>query len=395
MNVPAGIIIVTGQETESEFRSKLEDWLQYQTTNEEEARQTSAMLHTLAATESSNLIEILLEVMGKKDDDGGQYPYVSKLMTFNLSRDVLNALTQAADLDFYALLYSLAAVLDETTMSRIIANINTLFPDPEEIDLQAIAELLPRAIEADNYILTAYLDDLIAKLERGVVAVPEWIIPGWKSAAELEASVLPPKMLTEWHGTLEEDVEYILQLTEREHPGVNLADLRAQMLAQMQDDVPRRAMMVSLRNNRALIELEWDKETFRVFGGCLKPPNGVTLSDVSKDVCQTRGGCRVMTCYQHENWDPIMEAPIFQDPVDEPRALAALEWFTESCQNCHRVIRKKCYAVRMPIESGGWRGCYCSFLCLREQTETANNVRHRMINWFEELYYSYGIYDRD
>jgi len=280
-------------------------------------------------------------------------------------------------------------------MAHVIANINILFPDPEEIDIQAIGELLPKAIEQDNYIMTGYLDDLIAKLEKGVAEVPEWIIPGWRSSEELKRSIRPPKMLTHWEGTLEDDVEYLLGIAQEEDTGVDLEDLRAQILRNMQDDVERGEVMVSLKNNQALIDLRWDEETFRVYGACLQVPNGVTLAVSSKDPCQCRGGCRVMTCYQHENWDPVTETVLFEEPTEEQGALSALEWFEGECQNCYRVIRKKCYAVRLPIESGGWRGCYCSFRCLREQTEPARDVRHRMINWFEDMYSRFGVYDRD
>lgn len=392
MSSPVDITTITGQETEDDFSFRLEEWLQYQTTDEEEARQTALLLHTLAEAESTNLIEIFLRVMAGQ---GGQHPYTSKLMLFRLSRSALAALTQVTDLDFYSLMYSLVEIRDETLMTHVVTNVNILFPDPEEIDLNAISGLLSRAIESNNYIMTGYLDDMIAKLEKGVAEVPGWIITGWRSSEDLERSVLPPEMLADWKGTLEEDVEYILSIAAREGLGVDLDDLRAQMLHNMQDDAERAIVMISLKNNQKLIDLRWDQETFRVFGACLQVPNGVTLAPVSRDPCQTRGGCRVMTCYQHENWDPITESVIFEDPTEEKGALVSLEWFQGDCQNCHRIIRKKCYAVRLPIESGGWRGCYCSFRCMREQTESARDVRHRMIDWFEDMYNRFGVYDRD
>jgi hypothetical protein len=43
-----------------------------------------------------------------------------------------------------------------------------------------------------------------------------------------------------------------------------------------------------------------------------------------------------------------------------------LGWFTGSCLSCMKRIEFFNYAVRMPMDGGGWKGCYCSFTCVRK-----------------------------
>ena len=40
------------------------------------------------------------------------------------------------------------------------------------------------------------------------------------------------------------------------------------------------------------------------------------------------------------------------------------EWFRGYCPICHYRISKACYCARIPLPSGGWYGCYCSWDCV-------------------------------
>jgi len=42
-------------------------------------------------------------------------------------------------------------------------------------------------------------------------------------------------------------------------------------------------------------------------------------------------------------------------------------WFTGNCDNCLKKIKKMEYAVRKPIFTGGWNGCFCSFKCVLDK----------------------------
>ena len=60
--------------------------------------------------------------------------------------------------------------------------------------------------------------------------------------------------------------------------------------------------------------------------------------------------------------------------------------------------------VRMPVEGGGWLGCYCSWKCVRddipEQDEgivellDTSGIRNFLVDYFENKIREIGVYDR-
>ena len=78
-------------------------------------------------------------------------------------------------------------------------------------------------------------------------------------------------------------------------------------------------------------------------------------------------------------------------------------WFTGSCFQCLRKIRYYWYAVRLPVTTGGWTDCYCSWKCVRERISspsfTSNSTGGALgslllVNKFEEEITRVGIQDR-
>lgn len=70
------------------------------------------------------------------------------------------------------------------------------------------------------------------------------------------------------------------------------------------------------------------------------------------------GGCRMLTC-QCREFD--------QDDDEEPDEPMSPEvWFTGTCDSCDLRIRDISHALRYPVVSGGWVGCFCSVECLKE-----------------------------
>ena len=77
------------------------------------------------------------------------------------------------------------------------------------------------------------------------------------------------------------------------------------------------------------------------------------------------------------------------------------DWFDGHCEHCHLRIRRRWHAVRRPMESGGWKGCFCSFLCCRKdlydvetQMGFENIAVRTMIDAIEEQMKDIGIQDR-
>lgn len=83
---------------------------------------------------------------------------------------------------------------------------------------------------------------------------------------------------------------------------------------------------------------------------------GALSSHVHKD-------CRMLTCIC-----------IAEDEDDENWEIQKLSWFIKKCEMCSKKIRKACHALRLPRDSGGWVGCYCSEKCC---VEAANvDIKH-------------------
>ena len=77
------------------------------------------------------------------------------------------------------------------------------------------------------------------------------------------------------------------------------------------------------------------------------------------------------------------------------------EWFVGYCEQCLLRIEKKCHAVRMPGVSGGWKGCFCSWKCVRDRLGDIENdqgaadfLSHALIDAFEKRTNEIGITDR-
>lgn len=72
--------------------------------------------------------------------------------------------------------------------------------------------------------------------------------------------------------------------------------------------------------------------------------------------------------------------PFLHDPKQERMFLCTMyldeddeTWFDGSCDECGNRIRKEHHCLRMPLETGGWDGCFCSWKCL-ENRATENEM---------------------
>jgi hypothetical protein len=69
---------------------------------------------------------------------------------------------------------------------------------------------------------------------------------------------------------------------------------------------------------------------------------------------RTVDGCRMLTCIcKAENDD-------YEDYEDTE---IKMSWFKSKCENCKIIIPHASYCIRLPLNSGGWVGCFCSDEC--------------------------------
>ena len=99
------------------------------------------------------------------------------------------------------------------------------------------------------------------------------------------------------------------------------------------------------------------------------------------------GPCRMLECICCE----------FDDVSYEGEKIEAVysNWFTGRCNVCMRSIRDSSHTVRLPLENGGWNGCYCSIDCIRgDNTIRINEKVNILLNNMMFTLDDAGIMDR-
>ena len=78
--------------------------------------------------------------------------------------------------------------------------------------------------------------------------------------------------------------------------------------------------------------------------GCCSGPEG-------------EGPCRMLQCECLESEENVDAEPYTYS--------GEISWFTGRCDSCRKYIMDISHALRFPNHHGGWKGCYCSFECLK------------------------------
>lgn len=132
-----------------------------------------------------------------------------------------------------------------------------------------------------------------------------------------------------------------------------------------------------------------DKVLFQEFG----PLNSVysSVPETETDhICVKYGGCRMLLCTEYETRDDIGQ---HIDPfLDFDRYPDEYGWFRGACDKCDLIIDRPHYAVRVPLNHGGWSGCYCSWKCVEEDNPPCHPD---LIQIIKDKLIVFGIRERD
>lgn len=96
--------------------------------------------------------------------------------------------------------------------------------------------------------------------------------------------------------------------------------------------------------------------------------------------------------------DPIQERMLLCNVYspyvdDEDEDVTYGDWFDGSCDECGQRIREAHHCLRMPQETGGWLGCFCSWKCLQDRA--GNNINlEDLIGKIKDEIEKKLIYDR-
>jgi GTPase SAR1 family protein len=393
------------------FAEALYDW-DDQSMNREQDNDLIILLVTkMEEYESAGTLKELVSFM---TDEGVGYTFISILFAYQLSKKCLQYVAEVFELDYFILVREVLSLpwRGEGKLEMTIANIKTAYGD--DIPLITAKELLTISTKLNNHLMATYLRSVIDSVDTPFAPIPEWMLDSdGKTHDELVAE-LDVERPRDWISeSIEKDAEYICHISGKD---VDLDELYDDLIDKFSDMTTeeRQQFISKVIWYNDLMLLADRADIFRVFGFCLPTPGVNNLNIRSRDPCDLWGGCRSMLCWHHENYDTETGDKICLDPIEENR-LNDLWWFTGKCDECRLKILKECYAVRMPIESGGFVGCYCSFDCIRHRAQSFdtnveilhekyegpelitrfNQNRLYLVDRIEGIYKKFGIWDRE
>jgi hypothetical protein len=244
-------------------------------------------------------------------------------------------------------------------------------------------QLMNRAVVVGN---TVVRDFFIAKMEETSEFQP---VPTWVKNYGLDESevIKTAGELAKVKVELPSDNEIVELLTAGlDQLGIALeeAESSKQKLAELLKDATREEKLRLLEPvfaSNAQVEMANNKELYRLYG----PAHPILDDDLTDEGPSTLyGGGRMFLC---DAYDYDEE---FEQTVD---------WFTGVCEFCHKRIRVRWHAVRTPLPLGGWKGCYCSWQCVRDDIPAnakgkPDLATHLLTDAFEESITDIGIQDR-
>lgn len=136
------------------------------------------------------------------------------------------------------------------------------------------------------------------------------------------------------------------------------ADLRKKLIVSTLNE--RRKLLETTFENQYRLSLASNESLFRIYG----PVNPILGDNLTGKGENEFGGARMFTNITFEDFLEPGQDVVF--PLEEYSPQA---WFTGACQQCHRKIRKYTHAIRIPLDHGGWKGCFCDPQCIREYLE--------------------------
>lgn len=371
-----------------------------------------------------DLLVEFVDYLIRENADENFYPSKSYILTLPLSNDVVKWYASVISISFYFAADGLVNVLDESEIWRACNALDLIFE--RDIPADNIRVLLKKLKVIDveeendtdieggkevdtNEFLIDYLLALHREVNQQLAKKPSWLIqvPDIPTNDFLH-SKLPKNVDVGYKsGSIEDDVERMLLRFDFEESDEKEEDVRERFLiafSSMTND-KRKKIINRSEKNFAESALRQDKRLIAILGPCHPLTGSYDLNTSSKDICLRYGGCRMLTCYENENvardrlqdeYDSEDEAGVLIPDVVEKERFAELEWFDGKCQHlpCSKKIRAKHHALRMPLETGGWRGCYCSFDCIVDDIIGDNIVRLDLVGRMREQIEDVGIYDR-
>lgn len=195
-------------------------------------------------------------------------------------------------------------------------------------------------------------------------------IPKWVSIEEGENLSL---LMTVNPGKSYEDVEHTVEkLVKKAKDFFYIGGVEKGVKSEINDALMEYLKASSLEENPNIIHL-----ANRVFGPANRSEGKNCVSNPNKN-----GPCRMLECLCKE--------------LDEEAQIMLPEWFFGTCDNydCSKRIRDRSHCLRIPLEGGGWKGCFCSFECMDNSLPFRDVDTNFRIETLKDELFEDGIMDR-
>lgn len=293
--------------------------------------------------------------------------------------DIENLKFIAKSIDYSSFTLVLHELIDSVESDEAVLAANKAIEVFGKQKYDVLRSLADFASEKRNTFLENFLLNLIEEVAP-YAEMPSWVSDfGLREPPEIkyyhridyniEANLTPEEIiekLKELGIEFEDDAKAAEQLKQR----LSISSLQGESGPTQHADSSK--IITELFNKKLTEELYFNRDLFRWFG-----PDNPTYSRSE----------RMFESYLFD----------YDDDMDIIK-----DWYNGACNFCHLKIRKKVHSLRMPMPSGGWFGCYCSFNCLRnaiysmEYEEKQYYVMiHLMTNILEDEIKTIGIQDRE
>lgn len=320
------------------------------------------------------------------DDENWTLPAMTRLfLIVNFSDDMLTWIIGLfEDVTFMEIAQELIQYDADDTTRVALGRAVDLYNIPERDDAHILfTQLHKEAVATESIpaieLLASYMEDTAPFAE-----IPEWVHNYLPELPEEDELVVPQQPKPTFQ--LPDIETMVTQLTEGlEDYGLAASDIEEQkrviqgQLATTTNE-EKRILLEPILEAKNRENLADDVPIYRILG----PANAmadINLADEGE--CCRYGGCRMFTCVHFEG-DP--------DIPDEDQE--DIDWFTGVCEECHLKIRVRVHAVRMPLIHGGWKGCYCSWKCVRQSLTQPDIAINAIIDRLERQLIRIGIQDR-
>ena len=103
--------------------------------------------------------------------------------------------------------------------------------------------------------------------------------------------------------------------------------------------------------------------------GFLNPPHEV-LADKHTDIQELL------------SWSMIRNV-MYNTPQEDDEVKVEDDWFLTYCQSCKSTIPCRNSALRLPMEGGGWMGCFCGYRCLANASNSKQLICVSLMQCFD------------